>query len=655
MDKLQPLIKHRYWICFGLSLIFVLAGWWMASGAIAVEILARKDAVEKSFEKAKQGVNDPNQFWVEAAKKENTKDEAAYKLASAQLLQRQKDARRWPDVLANDLKGIPYRTDVKDSTTRGRWASIYRDEIEKLLTIVKPYKNGEGLVVVDTSKITHKPFNSWRTAYPSSTEIWDAQEDIWLLQSLLTSIARVNEGATRITESQVRQISRLHLRGGDRDATPASAGGGGMMGGMGGDMGGMAMGMGAEMMGGAGAIDGGMGMGGAGGDGGKSHPGKEFEGSAGADILTEEFGPAGAAGGGAGLMGGAGGGGMGMGMEAMSMGAGGMGGAAAPVEEVRYVDDGADLGYKTRAFLLDVIVRDDQLPNLLASLTNSDFPVEIVRVEVVSRSAPRSAGGGMPGGMEGGMMSGMGGVGSGDMSDMGGGAGFGMLGDAGGDTGFGMVPEMPDAGVGPGAYGGGSGGYDGGAGYPGMMPGGSGVGGAQSKGKEALQGAMADPLLVMVKIGGLMTLYQSAQEADAQAATAETDQASAPEPAAPGELVPDETADPNMTDATGTPEGTLPAEGAAASADAASADAASVVGEGSPADTAPSAGAPAAGEAAAGPGSEPAAGTDPAAEPVEAPGSTPESPNPAEGDPGTSAPGTEPTTDTDTDSDTTGT
>ena len=592
MDKLQPLIKHRYWICFGLSLVFVVVGWWMASGAIAVEILARKDAVEKSFDKAKQGANDPNQFWVEAAKKENTKDDAAYKSASAQLLQRQKDARRWPDVLANDLKGITYRTDVKDSTTRGRWASIYRDEIEKLLTIVKPFKNGEGLVVVDTSKITHKPFNSWRTAYPSSTEIWDAQEDIWLLQSLLTSIARVNEGATRISESQVRQISRLHLRGGDRNATTASSGGG-MMGGMGGEMAGM--GMGAEMMGGAGGM----------------------------------------------------GGGMAMGMDAMSMGggAGGMGGAAAPVEEVRYVDDGADLGYKTRAFLLDVIVRDDQLPNLLASLTNSDFPVEIVRVEVVSRSAPRSSGGGggMPG-MGPGMMSGMGAGGSGDMADMGGGPGFGMAGDlGGGGAGFGAGAEMPDASATGGAYGAESGGYDGGAGSRAMMPGG-GAGAAQNKGKEAIQVAMADPLLVMVKIGGLMTLYQSAQEADAQAATAETDEASAPEPAAPGELVPNETADPNMTDASGTPEGVVPVESAAASTETGA-----VTGEHPPAGTTAAEGTPVGAETAAGteptPGTEPSAET-PSADPAADPGSTPPAnPVPAEGVPTPPEPGLEPTPD----------
>lgn len=550
MDKLQPLIKHRYWICFGLSILFVIVGWWMASGAIAVEIQTRKDLVEKSFETAKQGTTEPNTFWVEQAKKENEEDSAAYKSASAQLLQRQKDARRWPDVLASDLKGVSYRGEIKNPTTRGRWASIYQNEIERLLSIVKPYKNGEGLVVVDTKNITHKPFNSWLSANPSTTEIWDAQEDIWLLQSLLNSIARVNEGATRITESQVRQIFKLNLRGGDRDAAPAASGGG-----MGDSMSGMAGGMvtGMGMSGGP--------MGGGTGAAGGSHPGKEFEGAAGSDILTEEFGSFGRAAGG---MGGAG---MGMGL-AMSMGpmsseSGGDGSGAA-AEEKRYVDDGADLGYKTRAFLLDVIVRDDQLPNLLASLTNSDFPVEIVRVDISSKLLP---GGGAAGGMGGAAgMTGMPGMGPGMMSGMGmGGDDMGATFDPSAESEMAIGPEASfggDAGAltMPGgdiyaaesADGMGSGmvmpgGMGGMAGYP---------GGGGAKGKDVLQVAMADPLLIHVKIGGLMTLYQSAQEADAEAAAAQTDEAAAPAPANPEAPATENGTPPSSTETT-SPDATM--------------------------------------------------------------------------------------------------
>lgn len=575
MDKLQPLIKHRYWICFGLSVVFVVVGWWMASGAIAVEIEDRMKKVDESFTKATQGATKPNKSWVDVARKENEADTQSYDRASRQLLQRQKNARKWPDALVNSMKGISYRQDLKDTTTRARWASIYRDQIEQLLQIVKPFKDGEGLVLVDTSKISHKPFNSWRTSRPSSTEIWNCQEDIWLLESLLNSIARVNEGATRLTESQIRQIFRLHLRGGDRDAAPTGAAGGGMTG-----MSGMSMSGGAE---GAAFMSGGLGMsgGGMGGTGAAtSYPGKEFEGAAGADILTEEFGAFAAGGGqgGLGSMGGLGGMGgmMSSGAEAMSGGGGGgLGGA--PAEEKRYVDGGdgdTTLGYKTRAFLLDVLIRDDQVPHLLASLTNSDFPVEIVRVEIVSKFTPSRGAGGMSGGP------GMDGMGPG--ADMAAGmSGIGGMGESNEGDGYPSSGESSFAGGG--AFGGEGAAFGGGAEYDpgnlsgmgagatGMAPGMSGPGGQGSgaKGKEVIQAAMNDPLLVHVKIGGLMTLYQSAQEANAEATTAETDQAAAPAttPAAESSAVPE---DPTTAVEPGSgqaPEGVaaeeMPAEGAA--------------------------------------------------------------------------------------------
>lgn len=104
MDKLQPLIKHRYWICFGLSVIFVLVGWWMASGAIATEIENGRKAVDGAFSKAKQGANDPNAKWVEAANERNKLDKAAFTSASTELRERQQNARQWPESVRDEMR-----------------------------------------------------------------------------------------------------------------------------------------------------------------------------------------------------------------------------------------------------------------------------------------------------------------------------------------------------------------------------------------------------------------------------------------------------------------------------------------------------------------------------------------------------------------------
>lgn len=586
MDKLQPLIKHRFWIIFAFSVIFAIVGWWMASGAILAATDARKKSVEESFSKAAQGKSEPNAEWVKAAQERNEKDEKSKLNASKMLWERQQAARRWPESLAKDFEKVSFQGEIKEVLTRRKWEKSYRTQIESLIEIVDPYdpKTKEGLVVVSINNIDHKPFSKWRYQLPVSTEIWTCQEDIWLMQSLLTSIARVNGEAKRITEAHVRRINRLSLRGGDPEATPAAAagGGGGDGGGFGGDM--------AAMMGGSmrgDDLSGGGGLGTGAGAGVVSYPGKEFEGNAGNDILTEEFGAvAGATGAGLGGQGMLSSGGSSMDMMMMGGGGGGDGAVATePTEEDRYVDD-KEGQYKTRGFLLDVIVRDDQLPNLLASLTNSDFPVEIRRVEVVSgavSSGASGAAGGMTsmGSSDGGMLSGN--YGESDGSGMG-------LGGRGGKS---MAMGMP--------------GMDGGSGSGGMM---SGMGmGMQGMGMQGMAGmgmsgmgapgfgggasasdpmavAMADPLLVTVKIGGLMTLYQSKEESTAED---ETEKAAATEQTT---AAPPESTDPAAEGATGEmpAEGTSPDSEVPASTDTTSTETQTPADGAAPAEAAPSEG-----------------------------------------------------------------
>ncbi|MEY2724579.1 MAG: hypothetical protein RLZZ458_446, partial [Planctomycetota bacterium] len=133
MDKLQPLIKHRYWICFGFVLIFALTAWFLASGSLAAEIDARTASVKSSFDKSGQGKDQPNQKWVEAAKKKNEGDAVAYKNAAKSLRERQVSARSWPEMIREEMKGIAYQQVIQNQLTREKWASIYRDEVEALL------------------------------------------------------------------------------------------------------------------------------------------------------------------------------------------------------------------------------------------------------------------------------------------------------------------------------------------------------------------------------------------------------------------------------------------------------------------------------------------------------------------------------------------
>jgi len=559
MEKLQPLIKHHYWICFGLAVIFALTGWALASGDLSDQIESRRSSVDDSFNKAdeSQANGVPNQQWIEGAKEFNAEDQQAYDKSSRGLWQRQKQARVWHKQLVDEMSRIPFQSTIESSITRAKWGAHYKTQFESILEIVDPFDmaTGEGLVIVDSSRIAHERFDRWKTKPPLSDEVWRNQEDLWLTKEILEAIAATNRSATRISESGIPEIIRLSFRGGDRNAEAPAPGGGGAAGG--GAFGGMSGGGSSGFGGGEDEGSGGMAgaMGGLGASGGSlpgAGPWKAFAGAFGSDLLTEEFGGA-AGGAGAGAFGGGGSSGSGapglMGSGGMgSFGAaGGAGAAAQPAD--RYVDDEEGAGYKTRAFLLHVKVRENDIPTLLASLTNSDFPVEIVRVDLqMSTSGGMSS---MGGGGGGGALSGMGGgmglgsgmdSGMGDLGSLGGmGGGYGGYpGGSGGyggedEGGYGGEDEGGESGMDDGDYG--SYGGEGDEGYPGGYPGGlgggmgygaGGMGSATQTAQEMLSAAMNNPYLREVRIAGLMTLYQTQEESTA----AEETEASAAEEAA---------------------------------------------------------------------------------------------------------------------------
>ena len=48
MEKLQPLIKHKYWIIGGAALLMPFIGWWLSTGKVAAETQKRWEELTAS-------------------------------------------------------------------------------------------------------------------------------------------------------------------------------------------------------------------------------------------------------------------------------------------------------------------------------------------------------------------------------------------------------------------------------------------------------------------------------------------------------------------------------------------------------------------------------------------------------------------------------
>ena len=365
MERLEPVLKQKFWILLGFGILMTIVGWWMATGTMAATITTRRGEIEAAEKKVPSG-EIPNSVWSDGLATVNGQQDLAVKSASRILWERQRVRMTWPETVAEFAWKNGYQGKI-DVSGRENYRQDYDNDWRRVWESVRPFNRIDGTGIVDFSlgKLPHK---TWGELAPSDAEMWEAQEDLWLLEGILQLIAEVNGGAnsTRL-DAHIHQIERLTLHGGQPAAqrTVATVGGGSTGGAPGADMGSSGFG--------------GGGFGG-GASGGTAAVSVEFD-------VKEEFGDDGAGGAGA------------MGVSSMPTGAGGLGATATRAK--RYIDDDKALPFRTRGFYMTLIMDHRKIPNLISELSASEksaWPIEIVRVQYVRLHEDDTEGKGAGGG-----------------------------------------------------------------------------------------------------------------------------------------------------------------------------------------------------------------------------------------------------------------
>lgn len=393
MDKLKAALVYKFWMLLGVALLVPFIGWWMATSAISGQVEERMKKVDGAFSGLTASGENPNEKWTVQIKKYMGVQEVAVLQAHERLFEKQKDLLIWPDGLSWQTGTIPTEAQITQKDI-DYYRNLHDGLIEEVHQIPKPidFETGVGLVDFPIERLPHSDFSKFP---PRKDEIIQTREDMWLFSVLLSAIARVNDEAkAKIQlEAPIRQILKIELRGG-RARGPAALGGEAAAGGSAegtagpgiasvgtagghdaGSMGGM-----LGMMGGADASMGGMG-GMRGGDGGGGGASVEFDPSEDFGSDSEGGGAAASAMGGmpgssppASAAAGPGGGHADTG-DAGAFGGGGAGGTKGK----KYIEDTPK--YKTRGFYLSVTMNHSKLPHLLTELSNSPWPIRVMRVQ----------------------------------------------------------------------------------------------------------------------------------------------------------------------------------------------------------------------------------------------------------------------------------
>ncbi len=386
MDKLKPILAHKFWFLFGLALILPVVGYFMTTGELAVEIADRWAKLEGVYKAIPTGVDCPNDQWTNKLNAVNEAEKLANIRANNDLWLAQKNRQRWPQDIAGVMKNALYFKQV--SAEQGgtdvpyKYIHDYPPEIRRLWEIVDPLDDVKGNLR-DSDKRRKIAFNlndlhqvnpsRWENIAPTFDEIWACQEDIWLQTELLGAVARVNANSQSQMDAFIKQLGKILLFSGTRVVGDSGTAQSTSAPGDGGQFTAMA------------------------GFSGKRSETSTASGSV-EIALAEEFVVAQEAGGGGGAAKPAFGGGPLA--EGGPTGPSPGGGGATKSDLKRYVDDDETRPFKQRGFYIKLVMDHRKVPELLTELMNSPFPVEIVRVHQVwytDTGAGMTSGSGMAG------------------------------------------------------------------------------------------------------------------------------------------------------------------------------------------------------------------------------------------------------------------
>jgi hypothetical protein len=237
MDQLKDILKqvqkHHFWLLCVLAMIGGMVGWFMARKSLSAAYTQNKGTIVGKFSALQAIVSSerpPNGTWTEAISKLTAKEKDLVRKAWEKVYNEQKKHLEWsPDLgkpFLDFVNGHPPDAKIPDDLCDIYQDKIIKSEFPRLLAIVEAQPHNAAKTLPDNTKkgsapAVDEPKVVWETASqeevekllefpkrPTSAQVRQAQEDIWVYQALLTIIRAMNQDTY---VGRVRRISELSI------------------------------------------------------------------------------------------------------------------------------------------------------------------------------------------------------------------------------------------------------------------------------------------------------------------------------------------------------------------------------------------------------------------------------------------------------------
>ncbi|HTM54648.1 MAG TPA: hypothetical protein VL175_11500, partial [Pirellulales bacterium] len=227
MDQVKAILsqlrKHHFWLLSVIAMIAGFVGWFMATRSLSAAYEANKSTVNGKFT-ALQGIlstdKPPNAAWGEGIGKLTTKEKEAVRIAWEKVYNEQKQHLEWPpelgDKFLNFVKNNPPEATIPRDLCALYQDRIIKSEFPRLLAIIeaqpynvktplpdgraKPGEQAAPAAKVEEAKVVWESGSQQEAekmlnfqTVPSSAEVRQAQEDIWVYKAVLNVIRNMNK------------------------------------------------------------------------------------------------------------------------------------------------------------------------------------------------------------------------------------------------------------------------------------------------------------------------------------------------------------------------------------------------------------------------------------------------------------------------------
>lgn len=274
MEKLKPILNQKFWILSTLAILLPIYPWMSTLGTMQQDFKSKETQIQDAFNKVPKDKSLANQKWIDPVVNQTKEEEKDYVKTKVLLWDMHRGLMKWPQgtldienkmrdskvrfwgeipvsilrayredfpVLKLDLyrklKAFPPSAQATSTTTAAAAPGFGTPvaapaAIPVSIPATKPaeVKKGEELIAFPFEELPLKPLDKSTTDI-TSKEVWETQEDIWLLEAIFNALNNVNQDQPIPAQAQgdavIKQLYKVELMGGAKSRLAGPSGEGG--------------------------------------------------------------------------------------------------------------------------------------------------------------------------------------------------------------------------------------------------------------------------------------------------------------------------------------------------------------------------------------------------------------------------------------------